>query len=219
MFVLLVFGSAGMAEPGPSILVLGDSLSSAYGITSGSGWVDLLSKRLAGEGYAVRVVNASVTGDTTRGGLARLPALLDRENPGIVVIELGGNDGLRGIGTQVTAANLDEMVRLSRESGARVLLLGVKLPANYGPAFAEAFHQVYLDLGASGKAAVVPFFLEGVALDPALMQADGIHPNERAQPVLLENVWPALEPLLREGATAAAGDSAGLVPKESHERL
>lgn len=182
------------------MVVLGDSLSSAYGIAAESGWVGLLVERLSREGYAYRVVNASVTGDTTRGGLARLPALLAREQPDIVIIELGGNDGLRGIDTQVTAANLGEMIRLSREAGARVLLLGVKLPANYGPAFGAAFHQVYLDAAETNRVALVPFFLDGVALDPSLMQPDGIHPNTRAQPILLENVWPALEPLLQAGA-------------------
>jgi acyl-CoA thioesterase-1 len=192
-----------LAAPSPAVVVLGDSLSSAHGIAAESGWVDLLAERLSREGYAYRVVNASITGDTTRGGLARLPALLAREQPDIVIIELGGNDGLRGIDTQVTAANLEDMIRLSREAGARVLLLGVKLPANYGPAFGMAFHQVYLDAAETNRVALVPFFLDGVALDPSMMQADGIHPNARAQPILLNNVWAALEPLLQaEGKTS-----------------
>jgi len=198
ILLLMLFvgcGPAGSASA-PVIVVLGDSLSSAYGIPATSGWVALLGERLSREGYAHRVVNASVTGDTTRGGLARLPALLVREKPAIVILELGGNDGLRGIGTQVTAANLGDMIQMSRGAGARVLLLGIKLPANYGPAFGEAFHKIYLDTAASRQVALVPFLLEGVALDPALMQDDGIHPNARAQPVLLENVWPVLEPLL-----------------------
>lgn len=188
----------------PLILVVGDSIGAAYGLPVERGWTQLLERRLRREGYDYRVLNASVTGDTTRGGLARLPDLLERHDPSIVILELGGNDGLRGISTREMRQNLERMVERSREAGARVLLLGMRLPPNYGAAFTERFHQVYHRVAREQDLPLVPFLLEGVATDETLMQADGIHPNAAAQPVLLDNVWPRLQPLL-----GAPGEGAG----------
>ncbi len=178
---------------------MGDSLSAAYGIEKRLGWVALLEQRLEDRGYDAAVVNASITGDTTSGGLSRLPAALDREQPSLVVIALGGNDGLRGFRPSQMQDNLARMISLSRSAGARVLLLGVMLPANYGRTYGEKFHRVYTDLAEQAQVALVPFFLEGVAETRELMQPDGIHPAAAAQPRILDNVWVALEPLLDAG--------------------
>ena len=193
--------------------MLGDSLSAAYGIDRQQGWVALLQQRLQSRGYDYEVINASITGDTTRGGLSRLPAALEREHPAVLIIALGGNDGLRGFAPQQTAENLRTMIRQGRATGASVLLLGIKLPANYGKAFGEKFHRIFLDLAQEEKVALVPFFLEGVAETRELMQADGIHPGVAAQPRILDNVWSGLAPLLGNSghtrapaARAAAGD-------------
>ena len=178
------------------ILVLGDSLSSAYGIDVQDGWVSLLQDRLAARGSQYRVVNASISGDTTHGGVSRLPAALAQYAPDIVVVELGGNDGLRGLPLSVTQSNLERIIADARKAGARVLLLGMRLPPNYGPAYAEAFHGIYEDLAERYGVARVPFFLEGVGGVDGMMQDDGIHPVAGAQPLMLDNVWPHLEPLL-----------------------
>jgi acyl-CoA thioesterase-1 len=183
----------------PVVLVVGDSLSAEYGLARGSGWVALLEQRLAQAGRRVRVVNASVSGDTTAGGRSRLPALLAQHRPAVVIIELGGNDALRGLPLQSTRDNLRAMIRASRAAGARVLLLGMDMPPNYGERFRADFRALYTDLAREEKVALVPFFLAGVAdvaHAPTLFQDDRIHPNERAQPALLDNVWPALRPLL-----------------------
>ena len=198
-FIVLLIGLAFTAVGSPGVgpvLVVGDSLSAGYGIDHRQGWVALLQQRIADRGLPQAVVNASITGDTTRGGLSRLPAALERARPSVVVIALGGNDGLRGFAPTQTKANLREMIELSRDAGADVLLLGIKLPANYGRAFGEKFHQVYRDLANESGVATVPFFLEGVAETRALMQADGIHPSAEAQPRILDNVWQGLAPLL-----------------------
>ena len=183
-----------------NILVVGDSLSAGYGLKPNQGWVSLLQQRLHQRNpkYNVEynVVNASITGDTTQGGLARLPAAIERFKPAIVIIELGGNDGLRGFKLQVTRQNLESMIQASHQADAKVLLLGVQLPANYGRQFRQKFQQIYLDLAENQQIASVPFFLEGVAETRELMLPDGIHPAAEAQPIILENVWPALEPLL-----------------------
>ena len=213
--VLLFFVGLAPLHAGATarILVLGDSLSAAYGIDRQQGWVALLQQRLQSRGYDYEVINASITGDTTRGGLSRLPAALEREHPAVLIIALGGNDGLRGFAPQQTAENLRTMIRQGRATGASVLLLGIKVPANYGKAFGEKFHRIFLDLAQDEKVALVPFFLEGVAETRELMQADGIHPGVAAQPRILDNVWGGLAPLLgRSGHTrapaarAAAGD-------------
>ncbi|MEW6693412.1 Esterase TesA [Tepidimonas thermarum] len=192
---------AGAAEAGsaPVILVVGDSLSAEYGLARGSGWVALLEQRLRERGRAVRVVNASISGDTTAGGRARLPALLERHRPALVILELGGNDALRGLPLSGTRDNLRAMIRASQAAGARVLLLGMDMPPNYGERYRAQFRAVYAELARDEKVALVPFFLAGVADGPqaaALFQPDRIHPNERAQPILLDNVWPQLNRLL-----------------------
>ncbi|HEX6929132.1 MAG TPA: arylesterase [Gammaproteobacteria bacterium] len=197
-----VFPAVAEAPAGaPTVLIVGDSLSAGYGLVPGEGWVSLLEKKLDAEGYPHRVVNASISGDTTRGALSRLPRALDVHDPDIVVIELGGNDGLRGFPPEVMQDNLAELIRLSRNAGADVLLLGMRLPANYGPAYTERFHQVFVDLASRTQVPFLPFFLDGVALRPEMMQADGIHPNAAAQPMLLENVWPKLASLLEKPQT------------------
>ncbi|MBO3274631.1 arylesterase [Pseudomonas schmalbachii] len=179
-----------------TLLVVGDSISAGLGLDTSQGWVSLLEKRLQEQGYDYRVVNASISGDTSAGGRARLPALLAEEKPELVVIELGGNDGLRGIAPMHLQQNLAAMVSASRESGARVILLGMRLPPNYGERYTQAFAQVFQQVAEQQKVALVPFFLEGVGGNPQLMQPDGIHPAADAQPLLLENLWPTLKPLL-----------------------
>ena len=193
---MALWSAAATAGSGPTVLVLGDSLSAAYGIAQDRGWVALLQQRLAERRLPHRLVNASVSGETTRGGLTRLPRLLEEHRPGLVVIELGANDGLRGISDRVLADNLRGLVEAATKSGARVLLLGVRLPPNYGAAFNSRFDRVFDEVARETQTSLVPFFLKGVAEDRALMLPDGLHPAAEAQPVLLENVWPALEPLL-----------------------
>ncbi|MCG7934883.1 MAG: arylesterase [Candidatus Thiodiazotropha taylori] len=179
-----------------TLLVVGDSLSAGYGVTTEVRWVNLLSQRLNAHCGPFQVINASVSGDTSQGGLSRLPALLSKHQPSVVIIELGGNDGLRGINSRAMHENLQRMVKRAKQAGAAVLLLGVRLPANYGPEFTNAFHQVYYDVSEAESVPLIPFFLKGVALDMSLMQNDGIHPNDKAQPILEENVWAGLSPLL-----------------------
>lgn len=177
-------------------MVLGDSLSAAYGIAPENGWVALLDKRLQQQGYAVSVVNASISGETTQGGLSRLPRLLEQHQPDIVLLELGANDGLRGTFPPVIRSNLDRLTQLSQKQGARVLVLGMQLPPNYGPAYTRRFAAVFTGVAETHDTALVPFFMEKVALEPSLMQSDGLHPNAAGQPFLLDTVWPALIPLL-----------------------
>ncbi|MDN5849015.1 MAG: arylesterase [Nitrococcus sp.] len=179
------------------VMVLGDSLSAAYGIDREAGWVALLAKRLHNQGYEARVVNASISGDTSGGGLSRLPAALERHQPDVLIVELGGNDGLRGIPLQETRRNLSHIVAMAQQRGIRVLLLGVRLPPNYGAVFTERFQAMYRDLARQHDVPLVPRFLEHVATHPSLMQPDGIHPTAAAQPRLLANVWPKLKPLLQ----------------------
>jgi acyl-CoA thioesterase I len=194
LYLLLTMSLPALASP--TLLVVGDSLSAGYGVTTDRRWVTLLAQRLQSRCGDVSLVNASVSGDTSNGGVSRLPLLLQQHNPDLVIVELGGNDGLRGIKPQVMRQNLLQMVQLAQEPGAQVLLLGVRLPANYGLDFVNAFHQVYFDVAEAASVPLVPFFLEGVAMDPSLMQVDGIHPNDEGQPRLLQNVWSRLEPML-----------------------
>lgn len=184
------------ASSNPRILVLGDSLSAEYGLARGTGWVALLQKQLAKDKPGAEVINASISGDTTSGGRSRLPALLKRHQPSHVIIELGGNDALRGLPTAMTQANLLAMTQQAQATGAKVLLLGMQMPPNYGSEMARQFEAAYAGVAASQKAALVPFFLKGVGDDPDPLkwfQADRIHPNEAAQPRLLGNVWPVLK--------------------------
>ena len=179
-----------------TLLVLGDSISAAFGLDTRQGWVSLLEQRLAAEGFDYQVVNASVSGDTSAGGLARLPTLLAEHRPQLVIVELGGNDGLRGQPPAQLQQNLAAIVQSARASGARVLLLGMQLPPNYGARYNALFSQVYADVAGAAQVPLLGFFLDGVGGVPALMQGDGIHPNAAAQPRLLDNLWPLLKPLL-----------------------
>jgi len=179
-----------------TILVLGDSISAGYGIQREQSWVSRLGSRVAGEAQGWRVVNASVSGETTSGGLARLPDALDEHDPEVVIIELGGNDGLRGYPIDRIRENLEDMVALAREAGSRVLLVGMQIPPNYGPRYTRAFAAVFEEVAESHDVPLVPFILEQVALRPELMQGDGIHPTGEAQELLLDAVWPHLAPLL-----------------------
>ncbi|WP_017939990.1 arylesterase [Zestomonas thermotolerans] len=180
-----------------TVLVVGDSISAAFGLDTAQGWVALLEKRLAERDRDYQVVNASISGDTSAGGLARLPALLDAHRPEVVIIELGGNDGLRGLPPAQLQQNLARMIDSARSRGAQVLLLGMRLPPNYGERYTRAFEAVFSDLAEEKGVALVPFFMEGVGGVPGMMQPDGIHPTADAQPLLLEHAWSALEPLLR----------------------
>jgi Lysophospholipase L1 and related esterases len=180
----------------PTILILGDSLSAGYGVDAKATWVALLERRLAEEGYEYRVVNASASGETTGGARARLPRALEVHRPSVVVLELGGNDGLRGLPLGQIEANLNELIEHSRAAGAKVVLLGMRIPPNYGAAYAERFHALYRTLAEKHGVELVDFFLEGVAQDESLMQDDGIHPSAAAQRKLLDNAWPALRAAL-----------------------
>lgn len=199
-------GRPALAKPeaaAPVILVMGDSLSAAFGIPQTQGWVALLQQRLKAQGYPHRVVNASISGETTVGGLGRLPALLERHRPQWVLLELGANDGLRALPLPQMQGNLERMIALSRQAGARPVLFEMRLPANYGP-YAERFRQVFQQVARQEKLPLVPFFLMPIALDPAQFLEDGLHPAASAQPKLLDAVWPTLAPLLQQGAVKAA---------------
>lgn len=198
LWLLCVCGVPAGHAAASVILVFGDSISAGYGLARvDQGWVALLQARLRKEGYGYDVVNASVSGETTAGGLARLPRALAVHHPAIVILELGGNDGLRALPVESVRANLERMVDRAQDAGARVLLLGMRIPSNYGPEYTTRFAALYRALAHDRKLAFVPFFLEHVALDPSLMQADGIHPNAAAQTALLDQVWPHLQPLLK----------------------
>lgn len=197
--LLFVFGfipNGKSANEPPVLLILGDSLSAGYGMDRERSWVTLLDLRLKEYGYSYRILNSSISGDTSQGGLARLPRLIDRYEPEIVIIELGANDGLRGINPDITRKNLTNMIQQSQRIGARVLLAGIKLPPNYGTTYLEKFESMYADLANEFDTLLVPFFMEGVAMRPELLQTDNIHPNEEGQPVLLDNVWKVLKPAL-----------------------
>jgi acyl-CoA thioesterase-1 len=181
-----------------TILVLGDSLSAAYEIRPEQGWVALLAQRLQAQGYGYDVVNASVSGETSGGGLQRLPRALQIHHPGMVILELGANDGLRGLPSAATKENLTKMVQLSQAAGARVLLIGIRIPPNYGPRYANEFADMYPGIAKQYHLPLVPFLLEKVALDPTLMREDGLHPNARGEPLVLDTVWQGLEPLLKK---------------------
>lgn len=195
--VLFAFAATAAAEP-PAILVMGDSLCAAYGLKVSEGWVSLLQQRLKQRGYDYNVVNACVSGETTAGGLSRLPGALQQHKPAIVMLELGANDGLRGTALGPVKDNLGSMLALSSKSGAKILLLGVELPPNYGPEYTGRFRAMYADFARQYRAPLVPFLLTGVAEHRELMQADGMHPLAAAEPRVLDNVWPKLLPLLKK---------------------
>jgi len=193
---LLMLAASAYSAP-KTLLVLGDSLSAEYGLARGSGWVALLDKRLQQEKIGVGVVNASISGETTIGGKTRLPALLSKHAPDVVIIELGANDALRGLQLSATQANLQALIDMARAAKAKVVLVGMQIPPNYGADYTNKFSQLFPAAAKQNKTALVPFFLKDVADKPALFQADRMHPNEQAQQTLLDNVWPALKPLLK----------------------
>ncbi|HLU06462.1 MAG TPA: arylesterase [Woeseiaceae bacterium] len=196
--LLLILGASTVnGEESPTVLVLGDSLSAGYGIDVDQSWTALLQSRLQAEGYEHRVVNASISGETTEGGAARIASALSEFNPEVVVIALGGNDGLRGFPPERIKTNLGRIVDAAAEKNAAVVLLGIRIPTNYGPRYTSAFENVYRELASERDLPWIEFFMEGVALDEDLMQDDGIHPNEKAQPVLLDNAWPVIQQALK----------------------
>jgi acyl-CoA thioesterase-1 len=200
LLLLWFAGVAGAAPPRP-ILVVGDSLSAVYRIDPEQGWVHLLGARLRGAGIDRPVVNASIPGETSSGALTRLPGLLARHRPALVLIELGANDGLRGLPLAALAANLERMVAQCRKAGAGVVLLGIELPVNYGPQYRDGLRRIYRDLARKSGAPLVPFLLDGVALDAQLMQDDGLHPTAAGEPRVLDNVWSVLAPVVSRLAT------------------
>jgi acyl-CoA thioesterase I len=192
-FLFLFLFVAAPAFADAPVLVLGDSLSAAYRIDPNNGWVTLLSQRLKSESPPIDVVNASISGETTAGGLSRLPPLLAQHKPRAVVVELGANDALRGLPIEQIRKNLDTIIKASRDAGAKVVLLGIELPVNYGPQYRTALREMYRDVAKEFNVPLVPFLLDGVAQDPKLMQDDGMHPLAAGEPKVLENVWPTLK--------------------------
>lgn len=179
-----------------NILVIGDSLSAEYGIRRGAGWVQIVQERLQHEQLDYSMQNASISGDTTSGGLSRMPAALKQHQPAIVIIELGSNDALRGLSLDMSKSNLADMIRLAKESGARVLLVGMHIPLNYGRTYTERFHNMFKELAHEHSLAFVPFLLDGIAMEKNMFLDDGLHPNEAAQPAIADNVWRELQPML-----------------------
>lgn len=194
LFTLLWIPAA--LASGSTILVLGDSLSAAYGLPRQAGWVTLLEERLAQRKFNHRVVNASISGETSAGGASRIEGLLREHRPAVLILALGGNDGLRGLPPAQLQSNLETMIRAARQRNAKVLLVGMRMPPNFGPAYTREFTAVYADLARRHRTAFVPFLLEGFAERPEYFLADGIHPNAAAQPLILDRVWTALAPLL-----------------------
>jgi acyl-CoA thioesterase-1 len=193
---LPIAANASAAKDEPVILVVGDSLSAGYGIDIKQGWVTLLEQRLKTQGYGYRVVNASVSGETSVGARGRLQKLLELHRPGVMILEIGANDGLRGLPIAQTKDNLAAMLTQAKATGARVVVAGMQMPPNYGAKYTQEFAAVFVDVTKEHRQTLIPFFLDGVALDMQLVQADGLHPTAAAQPRLLDNVWKPLQPLL-----------------------
>ena len=191
LVLLLICGAAHPADE-PTILIFGDSLSAGFGIDVDQSWAALLQERLESQGYEYRVVNASISGETTEGGVARIEKALERFSPALIILELGGNDGLRGFPPERLRGNLEKIVARSKSSGAAVVLLGIRIPLNYGPRYSEAFENTFRTVAREQDIPWIEFFMEGIALNEALMQDDGIHPNTEAQPLLLDNAWPII---------------------------
>lgn len=191
----------------PTVLVFGDSLSAGYGLDVDQSWTALLQSRLQSQGYEHRVINASISGETTEGGKTRIAPAMNNFSPDLVILELGGNDGLRGFPPELMKANLRAIIETVRGDGASVVLLGIRIPPNYGPRYTQAFERVYRELANELDVPWIEFFMEGVALNDELMQDDGIHPNAEAQPVLLDNAWPIIREALTE--RAASGTASG----------
>lgn len=194
-FSFVAWSSTAMAK-NPKILIYGDSLSAAYGISQQQGWPTLLQKKLIVKHYQYDVINTSISGETTSGGLSRLTAVLDEFKPNIIILELGANDGLRGLPLKEMTQNLSAMITLSKKYKAKVLLVGMRIPPNYGPKYTASFSQTYKQLSQQHKISLVPFMLESVAAKPALIQEDGLHPNTLGQPFILENIWSKLQVML-----------------------
>ncbi len=197
----------GHAANPPTVLVFGDSLSAGYGVDVDQTWVALLQSRLQSQGYEHRVINASISGETTEGGKTRIPRALDNFDPALVILELGGNDGLRGFPTDVIKENIQAMIEASLSHGATVVILGIKIPTNYGPRYRQAFEKLYSDLAAEQDIFWIEFFMEGVALNDELMQDDGVHPNTEAQPMLLDNAWPVIRDALAGQSSSQASSN------------
>ena len=193
----LVLASASAYSAPKTVLVVGDSLSAEYGLARGAGWVALLEQKLKAEKIDASIVNASISGETTSGGRARLPALLSAHKPDIVVLELGANDGLRGLPVEAASSNLREMITMAQKQRAKVMLIGMRMPPNYGRAYTERFFNMFSALSTQYKAPLVPFMLEGVADKPALFQADRLHPSAQAHPIILNNIWPTFHQLIK----------------------
>lgn len=193
----LVWANSSRGDEDKTVLVFGDSLSASYGIEEEQGWVNLLSEKLRQAQSPYSVINASVSGETSTGGLSRLPAALAEFQPSVVILELGGNDGLRGLPLATLQSNLEEMVSLSQRAGAKVLLAGIQIPPNYGPRYTEPFYALFGDIAESEQLPFVPFLIDGIPQQPELMQNDGIHPRAEAQHMILDNVWPVLAPMLQ----------------------
>lgn len=197
LLALPMWGCTSAHSASKTVLVLGDSLSSEYGLPRDSGWVSLLEQRMQAQGQSARVINVSISGETTSGGRVRLPALLQQHRPDVVIIELGGNDGLRGLPAATIEANLRAMILAAKNTKSKVLLVGMQIPPNYGPAYTKQFSGMYARLAKETGATLVPFLLEGIGDNPDMFQGDRIHPVLAAQPIMLENVWPHLQPLLK----------------------
>lgn len=196
LFIAFAMHASAAYSASKTILVLGDSLSAEYGLVRGTGWVPLMIEKLKAEKIPADVVNASISGDTTSGGKSRLPQLLEKHDPDVVIIELGANDGLRGLPIAATEKNLRDMINASKKSGAKVLLAGMQIPPNYGSDYTRRFAGMYPKLAKEQNVALVPFLMENFAHQPAMFQPDRIHPSSEAQPIMLDNVWPHLKPLL-----------------------
>ena len=193
----LVWANSSRGDEEKTVLVFGDSLSASYGIKEEQGWVNLLSEKLRQAQSPYSVINASVSGETSSGGLSRLPAVLAEFQPSVVILELGGNDGLRGLPLTTLQVNLEEMVSLSQQAGAEVLLAGIQIPPNYGPRYTEPFYALFGEIADTEELPFVPFLIDGIPQQPELMQNDGIHPRAEAQHMILDNVWPVLAPMLQ----------------------
>ncbi len=200
-FFLFLIAIAAEGAEAPTVLVFGDSLSAGFGIDIDQSWTALLQSRLQGEGYEHRVVNASISGDTTEGGASRIRSALERFKPSVVILELGGNDGLRGIPPERMRSNLETIIETSKASRAAVVLLGIRIPTNYGARYIQAFENVFRELASELDVPWIEFFLDGIAMNKDLMQDDGIHPNADAQPILLDNAWPIIQQALEQAKT------------------
>ncbi len=198
LFLNFVACSAPVFAENAKIMVYGDSLSAAYGIPQQQGWASLLQKKLDAERYKYKVVNTSISGETTSGGVSRIQHALDQTKPNIIILELGANDGLRGLPVQEMTANLNTIIEQSKKSGAKILLVGMRIPPNYGPQYTKRFSQSYVKLSQEHNIPLVPFMLENIAAKANLIQDDGLHPNAIAQPLVLDNIWPHLKQLLKK---------------------